>query len=124
LPQKHKKPACIEFGFPDYVVAQALKRKARAAKGARVLRTGKTLPAPNAVVAKIAADKVNCEYTINANGAMQTLLLEDGEEAKALAAALKAAKRPTSPDPPCATRYEVLINKEVYLALAKKYDLY
>lgn len=38
------------------------------------------------------------------------------------ATALQAAKSPTS-DPPCATRYQVLINRKAHLALAKKYGL-
>jgi hypothetical protein len=54
---QHKGGPCIEFAFVDYATLQASLRRVRA-KGQRVIRTGKTLPPPNAVITKMAKDMV------------------------------------------------------------------
>jgi hypothetical protein len=120
---KHSGGACIEFGFIDYAALQASVRKARA-KGQRIIKTGKTLPTPNAVITKMAADKVTGDYTISAKGALQTLLFANSEEAKHFAKALKAVLKSTTPDRPCTIPYQVPVNRDGHIALATEYGLY
>jgi hypothetical protein len=120
---KHKGGACIEFGFIDYAALQASMRKVRA-KGGRIVKSGKTLPTPNAVITKMAADKVTGDYTIKAEGALQTLLFANAEEAKHFATGLKATMKPTTPDRPCTAAYQLAINMDGHRAWATKYGLY
>ena len=120
---KHKSGICIEFVFGDYHDLQASMRRARAT-GARIVKSGKVLPTPNAVMTKLAAEAVKGDYTIRADGPIQTLLFANGDEAKHVAKEFKATKKSVSPDRPCTAAYQRLINMDAHKALAVKFGLY
>jgi hypothetical protein len=121
---KHAQCVRIQFAFAGYAQMKKMVAKAHR-KGQRVVNRGhKRVPTPNQIIRKLAADNLKGDFAVGSERPdLQSLLLADPNEAKAIATGFQAQLRPGR-EPPFLARYEVFISEERFIPLARKYDLY
>jgi hypothetical protein len=117
LASHHNRGATLYFSFVAYARAQVIKRQTKN-ESVRVVKTGKPVPTPNAVVNKLASTHVRGDYTIDANGACQKLLLANKEEARTIARELGAKTSPVESD-----SYQLVVDEKRHLGMVEEYGL-